>query len=69
MTMMINIQDQYIEQFEMFINSLPLDAIEVKKSLDEEITKRVTEYKSGILKTSPFGTNLDTIREKLSAQL
>jgi len=69
MTMKINIKDQYVEQLETFIKSLPKNAIEIKNSLDEEISKRVNDYKNGDLKTVPFGTGLDSIREKLSAQL
>jgi hypothetical protein len=45
------------------------DAIEVRKSLDDEILKRSQEYRSGKMKTTPFGTGLDRIREKLVSQL
>jgi hypothetical protein len=40
----------------------------VKKSLDDEINKRVDEYKSGTMKTVPFGTGLDKIRKKLESK-
>ncbi|MDY0052761.1 MAG: hypothetical protein RBR65_09495, partial [Aliarcobacter sp.] len=59
MTMKIDIKEQYLDKFEDFINSLPKDAVVVKKSLDDEINKRVDEYKSGTMKTVSFGTGLD----------
>lgn len=67
MTMQINIKDQYLSQFETLLKSLPADAIEVKKSLDDEINKRVENYKSGEMKTVPFGTGLEKIKEKLES--
>ena len=69
MTMKVSIKDDYIDKFEDFINTLPQDAVTVKKSLDEEIQKRVDEYRSGKMKTVPFGTGLDRIREKLESQI
>jgi len=69
MTMKINIKEEYLPEFEKFIKTLPNDAIEIKKSLDEEINKRSQEYRSGKMKTTPFGTGFDRIREKLVSQL
>ena len=69
MTMKIDIKEQYLDKFEDFINSLPKDAVMVKKSLDEEINQRVQEYKSGNMKTVPFGTGLDRIRKKIESQI
>jgi hypothetical protein len=69
MTMRISIKDQYMPEFEKFLKTLPDDAIEIKNSLDDEINKRVEEYRSGRMKTTPFGTGLDRIREKLVSQL
>ena len=69
MTMKIDIKEQYLVKFEDFINSLPKDAVIVKKSLDDEINQRVHEYKNGTMKTVPFGTGLDKIRKKLVSNL
>ena len=69
MTMQVKIKDDYVGKFNDFVNTLPTDAIIIKKSLDEEIQKRVDEYRSGKMKTVPFGTGLDRIREKLESQL
>lgn len=69
MTMKIDIKEQYLDKFEDFINSLPKDAVVIKKSLDDEINKRVEEYKSGNMKTVPFGTGLDRIRKKIESQI
>jgi translation elongation factor EF-1beta len=67
--MKIDIKEQYLDKFEDFINSLPKDAVIVKKSLDDEINQRVHEYKNGTMKTVPFGTGLDKIRKKLVSNL
>jgi len=69
MTMQVTVKDEYIKQFEEAIKTLPKNAVDVKKSLDEEIRKRSKEYRSGKMKTTPFGTGLDRIREKLVSQL
>lgn len=69
MTMKISIKEQYLPEFEKFIKSLPDDAIEIKKSLDEEIQKRSQEYRSGKMKTTPFMDGLDEIRESLISRL
>ena len=69
MTMRVSIKEQYLPEFENFIKTLPADAIDVQKSLDDEILKRSQEYRSGKMKTTPFGTGLDRIREKLVSQL
>ena len=69
MTMKIDIKEQYLDKFEDFINSLPKDAVVIKKSLDDEINKRVEEYRSGNMKTVPFGTGLDRIRKKIESQI
>jgi hypothetical protein len=67
--MKISIKEQYLPEFEKFIKSLPDDAIEIKKSLDEEIQKRSQEYRSGKMKTTPFMDGLDEIRESLISRL
>jgi hypothetical protein len=67
--MKIDIKEQYLDKFEDFINSLPKDAVVVKKSLDDEINQRVDEYKNGTMKTVLFGTGLDKIRKKLESQI
>ena len=69
MTMKITIKDEYLEQFEQMLKTLPIDAVEVKKSLDEEIKKRSQEYRSGKMKTTPFMEGLDEIRESLISRL
>jgi hypothetical protein len=67
--MRVNIKEQYLPEFEKFIKTLPDDAIEIKKSLDEEIQKRSQEYRSGKMKTTPFIDGLDEIRESLVLRL
>jgi len=69
MTMMLNIKDNYVHQFENFINSLPKDAIEIKNSLDVEIANRINDYKSKKIETTSFENGLNSIREKLISQI
>lgn len=69
MTMKVTVKDEYIEQFEEAIKTLPNDAVDVKKSLDEEIRKRSNEYRSGKMETTPFMEGLDEIRESLVSRL
>lgn len=69
MTIMVKIDDKYISNFENFISSLPQDAVEVKNSLDDEISQRVAQYRSGQMQTTPFMDGLDSLREKLVSKL
>jgi len=69
MTMMLNIDDKYVDKLENFIASLPEGAVEIKNSLDDEIAKRVAQYRNGDMETTPFMDGLKSIREKLVAQL
>jgi len=64
--MTLKIDNRYVAKLESFVTSLPDGAIQIKKSLDDEILKRVDEYKNSTMKTSPFGSGLDKIRSKLS---
>lgn len=69
MTMTMDIKEQYLDQFEHFLKSLPDDAVLIKKSLDEEIQKRVQEYQNDKSQIIPFEQNLSTIREKLVSKI
>jgi len=68
-TLQVSIQDDYVDEFDDFISTLPKDAVSVTKSLDEEVRKRVDEYRSGTMKTTPFMEGLDEIRESLTSRL
>ena len=69
MTMMLKVDDKYVAKLENFIASLPEGAVEMKNSLDDEIIKRVAEYRSGKMRTTPFMEGIDSIKEKLVSQL
>jgi len=69
MTMMLDIDDKYVNKVESFIASLPKGAVEIKNSLDDEIAKRVMQYRDAKMQTTPFMDGLDDIREKLVAKL
>ncbi len=65
MTMMINIEDKYVEQLETFISSLPENAVELKNSLDVELSNRIDDYRNNKAQTVSFDSGLDAIRSKL----
>ena len=67
MTMMINIKDQYVEQLETFISSLPKNAIELKNSIDAELSTRIDDYRNNKVKTVSFDSGLNAIRSKLTS--
>lgn len=69
MTMKINIKDEYLDKFQKLMQQMPSDAIIVQHSLDEEIDKRVSEYRSGKMQTTPFMDGLDDIRKSLISKL
>jgi len=69
MTATIKVDDRYIAKFEQWIASLPKGAVEIRSSLDDEIMKRVTEYRNGNMKTTPLMEGMDDIREKLVSKL
>ena len=69
MTMVLNVKDKYIHQLEDFVNSLPKDAIEIKNSLDVEITNRISDYQNNKSAPISFDNGLKSIREKLVSQV
>ena len=69
MTMMLNVDEKYVAEVKNFIASLPKGAVELKNSLDDEIAKRVAEYRSGKMQTTPLMDGLDSIKKKLVSQL
>jgi translation elongation factor EF-1beta len=69
MTMKINIKDEYLDKFQMLMKQMPDDAVVLKQSLDEEIEKRVREYRSGNMKTTPLMEGLDEIKKNLLLKL
>lgn len=72
MTISIDVKEQYLETFNSLLKTLPVGAVKIKKPiniLDDEIDKRVKEYKKGKMKTTLFMDGLDEIREKLVSKL
>jgi hypothetical protein len=68
MTAIIRVNDQYQKEFETFIQSLPKGAVTlspVKKSLGDELEKRVESYRDGSMNTMPFNEGLNSFREKI----
>ncbi len=69
MTMMLNVKDKYMHQLESFVNSLPKDAIEIKKSLDVEIADRISDYQNNKSVSVSFESGLESLREKFISQI
>ena len=66
MTAVIQIDEQYTQQFQQFVKTLPSKAVKltmIKSNLDEEIIKRVSEIKSGKVKTKSL-SKLSLLRDK-----
>jgi len=65
----IDIQDEFLENFYNFVESMPEGAITISSSLDKEIEKRVQEYKKDRSKSIPFGNGLEEIRKKIITKI
>jgi len=48
--MMVRIDDKYISKLEDFVDSLPEGVVEMRNSLDDEISNRVSQYKNNPFK-------------------
>ncbi len=65
----INIQDEYLDSFYNFVDSMPKGAILIPSSLDDEILKRVEKYKKNRSKSVSFSSGLEELREKVIAKI
>ncbi len=65
----INIQDEYLDSFYSYIESMPKGAIVIPSSLDDEILKRVKWYKKNKSKSVSFSSGLEELREKVIAKI
>ena len=66
MTAVLQIDEQYAQQFQQFMKTLPEKAVKltlIKTNLDEEIIKRVTEIKNGKVETKPL-SELSWLRDR-----
>ena len=66
MTAVIQVSEQYVQQFQQLIQAIPPKAIKltlIKNSLDEEIAKRIAEIKNGDVETKPL-SELSWLRER-----
>ena len=66
MTAVIQINEQYVQQFQELIQSLPPKAVKltlIKNNLNEEILKRVHEIQEGKIKTKSL-SELSSLRER-----
>jgi len=68
-TVRINIQESYMPSLNAFLETLPKEAVETQKSLDNEIKSRLNEYKNGTMKTTLLRGGLDRIRAKIEAKI
>lgn len=69
MQLTLNINDNYAKQILELLATIPKEAFiqSPKPSLSAEINRRVEEYKSGKMKTTPFKEGLDELRAKIAS--
>lgn len=65
----LNIQDEYLDSFYRYVDSMPKGAIVIPSALDDEIVKRVEYYKKDKSKSVPFSTGLKELREKVIVKI
>ena len=66
MTAVVEVNEQYAQKFQQFIQSMPKNAIKltyVKSNLDAEIERRINEIKNGSVETHALSA-LSSIRER-----
>ena len=66
MTAVIQIDEQYTQQFQQFVKTLPEKAVKltlIKNNLDEEIAKRINEIKNAKVETKPL-SELSWLRDR-----
>jgi len=66
MTAVIQVNEQYVQQFQQLIQAIPQKAIKltlIKDSINKEIANRITEIKNGKVKTKPLN-ELSWLRER-----
>jgi len=66
MTAVVEVNEQYAQKFQQFIDSAPKNAIKmtvIEHNLNEEIEKRINEIQDGRIETHPLDT-LSAIRER-----
>ncbi len=66
MTAVVEVDEQYVQQFQQFIKNMPQSAIKirwVKNNLKEELEKRIDEIKQVTIKTHPLHA-LSSLRER-----
>jgi len=66
MTAVVEVNEQYAQKFQQFIDSVPKNAIKmtvIKRNLNEEIEKRINEIKNGSVETHALDA-LSAIRER-----
>ena len=66
MTAVIQINEQYVQQFQELIQMLPPKALKltlIKNDLNEEINKRILEIQNGNVETNPL-SDLSSLRER-----
>ncbi len=59
MVINIDIKDEYLDSFYNYVDSMPKGAIVIPTSLDDEIIKRVNQYKKDKSKSVSFSSGLD----------
>ena len=70
MTAVVEVNEQYAQKFQQFIDSIPKNAIKltfIKSNLDEEIEKRINEIKNDSVETHSLDA-LSSMRERYASR-
>ena len=71
MTAVVEVDEQYAQQFQQFIKTIPENAIKmrwVKNNLDEEIEKRIRAIDNGEEVLTPYTQGMDELRDRLQSK-
>jgi vacuolar-type H+-ATPase subunit F/Vma7 len=71
MTAVVEVNEQYTQKFQQFIQSIPKNAIKltlIKSNLDEEIKKRINTIDNGEEVLTPYTQGVHELRQRLQSK-
>jgi len=71
MTAVVEVNEQYAQKFQQFIDSVPKNAIKmtvIKRNLNEEIEKRINAIDNGKELLTPYAQGVAKLRQRLQSK-
>jgi len=71
MTAVVEVNEQYAQKFQQFIDSVPKNAIKmtvIKHNLNEEIEKRINAIDNGKELLTPYAQGVAKLRQRLQSK-